>query len=134
MAVPASCVSASGIGTSIVASTRAVSRPQISEALQVRNPSREHSHAEPPSGPVQRTAPRIDVPVYFVSGRNDALTPPELIERYVEKLQAPRKRIIWFEHAGHLPPYEEPERFVSAMVDEVLRETAPREGISMNQS
>jgi pimeloyl-ACP methyl ester carboxylesterase len=69
-------------------------------------------------------APRLEVPAYFVMGRHDVLTPPDLVERYVEQLEAPRKRIIWFDRAAHLPPYEEPDRFVTAMVDEVLRDSA----------
>jgi pimeloyl-ACP methyl ester carboxylesterase len=69
-------------------------------------------------------APRLEVPAYFVMGRHDVLTPPDLVERYVAKLEAPRKRIIWFDRAAHLPPYEEPDRFVAAMVDDVLRDLA----------
>lgn len=74
----------------------------------------------------EASARRFETPMYFVAGRHDVLTPPDLVERYVAGLEAPSKRIIWFEQAAHLPPYEEPDRFVSTMVDEVLRETMSR--------
>jgi pimeloyl-ACP methyl ester carboxylesterase len=70
-----------------------------------------------------RLAPRIEVPVYFFLGRHDFNTPPEIVKRYYEKLDAPRgKQIIWFENSGHLSHREEPERYAEMLV-RVRRET-----------
>lgn len=63
-----------------------------------------------------REVPRVGVPVYFFTGRSDYNTPFELVERYYEKLQAPRKEIVWFEKSGHMLIIEELEKFNSEMM------------------
>lgn len=35
--------------------------------------------------------------------------------RYLEKLDAPAKKLIVFEKSAHMPHYEEPERFLQEM-------------------
>lgn len=70
-----------------------------------------------------RTIPRVEVPVYFFAGKRDYNTPFELVERYAETLEAPRKEIVWFERSAHSPNLEEPDRFQEAMVSRVLAET-----------
>jgi pimeloyl-ACP methyl ester carboxylesterase len=44
-----------------------------------------------------------------------------LAERYLEKIAAPAKHLVWFEHSGHNPCYEEPDRFNAFMAGTVLR-------------
>lgn len=58
----------------------------------------------------------LSVPVYFFLGRHDINAPTVLVEEYERLLNAPDKRIVWFEHSGHNPWINERERFV----DEVL--------------
>ncbi len=58
-----------------------------------------------------RDIPEIKVPVYFCTGRRDYNVPFELVIEYLEKLCAPHKNIIWFEHSAHLPNFEEPDIF-----------------------
>jgi pimeloyl-ACP methyl ester carboxylesterase len=68
--------------------------------------------------------PRIDVPVYFFTGRHDYNTPFELAERYYRTLDAPRgKHLIWFENAAHMLPYEVPDEYADALIHRVLKET-----------
>ncbi|MGC8771720.1 MAG: alpha/beta fold hydrolase [Brevinematia bacterium] len=55
--------------------------------------------------------PEMKVPVYFCCGRRDYNVPFELVIEYAERLKAPQKRIIWFDHSAHLPNFEEPELF-----------------------
>jgi pimeloyl-ACP methyl ester carboxylesterase len=55
---------------------------------------------------------KLDVPVCFFLGRHDVNAPTVLVEEYVQGLDAPDKRIIWFEHSGHSPWINEPEKFV----------------------
>jgi pimeloyl-ACP methyl ester carboxylesterase len=55
---------------------------------------------------------KLDVPVYFFLGRHDVNAPTVLVEEYVQALDAPDKRIVWFEHSGHSPWINEPEKFV----------------------
>ncbi|MDJ0869424.1 MAG: alpha/beta hydrolase [Myxococcota bacterium] len=70
-----------------------------------------------------RTIPRVDVPVYFFAGRRDYNTPSELVERYVEALEAPHKEMVWFERSAHSPNLEEPDLFQEAIVSRVLAKT-----------
>ena len=58
-----------------------------------------------------QNVPEMKVPVYFCCGRRDYNVPFELVVEYTEKLKAPQKRIIWFDHSAHLPNFEEPELF-----------------------
>ncbi len=62
------------------------------------------------------TAPRIDVPVYFLIGRHDIIVSHVLAEKYFNHLKAPEgKQLIWFENSAHRPFYEESEKFHSVM-------------------
>ncbi len=67
-----------------------------------------------------RSVPRLEVPVYFLTGRHDYNTPFELVESYYEILDAPHKEIIWFEHSAHSPNLEEPERFQEVLIHNIL--------------
>jgi pimeloyl-ACP methyl ester carboxylesterase len=60
--------------------------------------------------------PKVDIPVYFFIGRSDYNTPFEIVERYYEKLQAPKKEIVWFEKSGHQLITEESDKFVTEML------------------
>lgn len=60
------------------------------------------------------------VPIVFLLGRYDQHVPSLLAERYFETIQAPCKRLVWFEQAGHNPPFEEPDKFNAVMIQEVL--------------
>ena len=55
---------------------------------------------------------KLDVPVYFFLGRHDVNAPTVLVEEYMQTLDAPDKRIVWFEHSGHSPWINEPVKFV----------------------
>ncbi len=68
-------------------------------------------------------APRLDVPVYFLTGRHDVNAPPALIEEYYALLNAPHKELIWFERSGHSPWVSESDKFVDVMVNTVLAQT-----------
>lgn len=60
---------------------------------------------------LQTDVPELEVPVYFCTGRRDYNVPFELAVEYEEGLRAPQKEIIWFERSGHLPNFEEAEKF-----------------------
>lgn len=69
-----------------------------------------------------KTATKLAVPVYIISGKYDYNTPFELAEKYYQKLQAPKKEFIWFEKSAHSPNYEETEKFDEVMIEKVLKE------------
>ena len=65
------------------------------------------------------------VPVFFLLGRYDWQVPSILAERYFERIDAPVKRLVWFEHSAHNPPFEEPALFTRTLVDLLDSGTAP---------
>jgi len=59
---------------------------------------------------------KVDVPVFFFLGRHDLNTPSQLAAQYLERLEAPLERLVWFEQSAHFPFFEEPERFCRELV------------------
>jgi proline iminopeptidase len=62
----------------------------------------------------------FDVPMLFLLGRHDRVVPGALAAAYLERLNAPYKKLVWFERSAHNPNYEEHERFNRVIVEEVL--------------
>jgi pimeloyl-ACP methyl ester carboxylesterase len=69
---------------------------------------------------VERDIPQLEIPVLFVAGRYDYIHMQDIAFRYYQSLRAPVKRFYWFEHSGHFPCYQEPERFRQLMRSEIL--------------
>jgi proline iminopeptidase len=61
----------------------------------------------------------FEVPVIFMLGRHDWHVPAVLATEYFAAINAPSKRLIWFEQSAHNPPFEEPRAFVAAMLQYV---------------
>ena len=72
-----------------------------------------------------RSAPKLEVPVYFINGRHDYNTPFILVEDYLEVLDAPYKEIIWLENSAHWIPFEEPEKFNDVLINKVRKHSHP---------
>jgi pimeloyl-ACP methyl ester carboxylesterase len=68
------------------------------------------------AGALMDAVPRIPVPVYFFEGRRDHVTPPACVQKYLDRLDAPHKEMIWFERSAHFPFLEEPEEFHQALL------------------
>lgn len=62
----------------------------------------------------------FEVPIVFLLGRHDWHIPSVEAGRYYDEIEAPCKRLVWFENAAHNPPFEDPTAFVRAMIDVVL--------------
>ncbi len=62
----------------------------------------------------------FETPVVFALGRHDWHVPAVLAAEYFESLDAPCKRLVWFEDSAHNPPFEQPRAFVAMMHDVVL--------------
>ena len=71
---------------------------------------------------LRRDAEKVDVPVYFFIGRHDINAPTSLAEDYYNKLKAPEKQLLWFEHSGHDPWRNESDKFAQAVVDIGLKQ------------
>lgn len=61
----------------------------------------------------------IHVPTLIIVGRDDVVTPPAQAERLHKGI--PQSELAIFEHSGHMPYLEEPERFCQVVRDWVAR-------------
>lgn len=62
-------------------------------------------------------APAVQMPVFFLLGREDHWVPPQTSVAYFDALVAPSKQLLWFERSGHEPFVDEPGKFNAAMAD-----------------
>ncbi|AXJ00570.1 Pimeloyl-ACP methyl ester carboxylesterase [Cyclonatronum proteinivorum] len=58
----------------------------------------------------------LDIPAWFLNGRNDFNTPAALVREFYEQLEAPLKRYIIFPQA-HTPFFASPELFVTTLIE-----------------
>ena len=65
------------------------------------------------------TLPRLHAPTLVLNGRFDLNTTP--LGAWTIAHTIPGAQIVFFEHSGHLPAYEEPDRYVT-VVDTFLRD------------
>ena len=62
----------------------------------------------------------FEMPIFFLIGRYDWQVPAILAASYFKTIEAPYKRLIWFERSSHHPPFEQPEEFNKVMIEDVL--------------
>jgi len=60
--------------------------------------------------------PKLEVPAWFIVGRNDFNTPAVLVSEYVEKMNAPHKELIVMEGAAHTPFLKNPDGFNAEVI------------------
>ena len=65
--------------------------------------------------------PHYEVPVHYILGENDNITPTALSKAYFDTIDAPLKTIAMIPAAGHNPMYERPEECTAAL--RAVRET-----------
>jgi proline iminopeptidase len=68
---------------------------------------------------LNKLGPKFDVPVIMFSGRHDWVTPTPISTAYFNSIEAPQKKLIWFEHSGHNIFTDEPGAVFVALVNEV---------------
>ena len=74
----------------------------------------------------------LSVPVVFFAGSYDYATPFVLVEQFYASLQAPYKKLIWFEHSAHNPDIEEPDKFQRELIavgNEFCCEKQPQDAV-----
>ena len=59
---------------------------------------------------------KLSVPVILLEGRHDMNVNSEVAAAWFEKVKAPEKHLVWFEHSGHMPMTEEPGKFLLSLV------------------
>ncbi len=67
-----------------------------------------------------KEAKELKVPVYLFMGNSDYNTVHTLAKEWFDALKAPYKKYIVFEKSAHQPQWEEPEKFNSEFIKEVL--------------
>lgn len=59
-------------------------------------------------------------PLVFLHGRDDLSTSATVLAQWYQTLQAPSKKLIWFEDSAHVLDQEEPGKVLVTLVQEVL--------------
>lgn len=59
----------------------------------------------------------FDTPIFFLLGRHDFMISSSQAEAYFQRINAPHKHLVYFEHSAHSPMFEEPEAFASALIN-----------------
>ena len=65
--------------------------------------------------------PSLEIPVYFFGGSYDYTCCYDLQKRYFDMLEAPTKGFYTFENSAHSPLWEESERAIQILVQDVLK-------------
>jgi pimeloyl-ACP methyl ester carboxylesterase len=78
-------------------------------------------------------ATHFDCPVIFMQGRHDWNTSATLLGEWFKTVDAPSKKLVWFEDSGHLPFEEESGKVFVHLVQDVLPLTHPSHGSDAQQ-
>lgn len=68
-----------------------------------------------------KQVPRLEVPVYVLQGRYDYQVSYVLAKEFVEAVEAPVKGFYTFGDSAHSPCFEEPEKMIRILREDVLR-------------
>lgn len=85
---------------------------QLKEYLEIEKPLLEYSFFD---FNLYEHGMEYEVPVYFISGDWDWITPYPLVQEYYEYIKAPDKKMILIKNAGHSPFIDNPEAFCTAV-------------------
>ncbi len=66
------------------------------------------------------TITKLDIPVYFFSGKFDLTVNNNLSKGYLNKIEAPLKGFYTFQNSAHSPLFEEPERVRKIIENDIL--------------
>ena len=58
-----------------------------------------------------------EMPMLFIAGRYDWVTPSALVQAYMRDVSAPEKEFLWIDNAGHAPFMDQPAAFAAAIRD-----------------
>jgi pimeloyl-ACP methyl ester carboxylesterase len=62
----------------------------------------------------------VHVPVHFIQGKQDGVTPYQTAIKFYEYLQADKKTFTTFENSAHMPQYEESEKFAKLLKEKIV--------------
>ena len=82
---------------------------------------------------LSKLVPDINVPVFFMSGKNDMNNPTFLVEKYYKELNAPAgKELIVFENSAHGIFWDEPEELEKQVI-QVLKNPSIMDATKKNE-
>jgi len=64
----------------------------------------------------------INVPVHFIHGKQDGVSPYQTAVEYYEYLQANKKTFSRFDNSAHMPHYDEPEKFAKLLRNTIINQ------------
>jgi pimeloyl-ACP methyl ester carboxylesterase len=64
---------------------------------------------------LMEAVPRLDMPTFFLLGKQDHCVSNEISIEFISHLDAPFKEIVWFEHSKHEPFVDEAQKFNETM-------------------
>ncbi len=68
--------------------------------------------------------PRLEIPVYFFSGKHDLTVNKDLSKEYLKTIEAPVKGFYTFNESAHSPMFEEPQKLKEILTNDVLNRSA----------
>jgi pimeloyl-ACP methyl ester carboxylesterase len=68
---------------------------------------------------LRKTDTAFSVPVFFIQGEDDNVTPTSLVADYVSKIQAPAKKLDIVPRAGHFVMWTHPNEFLNFLREDV---------------
>src|SRR5699024_6379666 len=77
--------------------------------------SMENLQAEMENTNLLNNIKEINIPIYFLMGKYDLITPYELTEHLFTQLKPPEKQLIAYENSAHTTTLEEPKRFMQIL-------------------
>jgi pimeloyl-ACP methyl ester carboxylesterase len=68
---------------------------------------------------LRKTDTTFSVPVFFIQGEDDNVTPTSLVTDYVSKIQAPAKKLDILPRAGHFVMWTHPNEFLNLLREDL---------------
>ena len=66
-----------------------------------------------------KEVPKVEVPIFFVQGKNDYITSYEACEKYFDKVEAPYKELIPISECAHNPIVEKADEVSNILINKV---------------
>jgi len=66
-----------------------------------------------------------NVPMAFIMGSSDWITPMEMVKEYYTKLENQNKRLVIMDGMGHLPSIDDPKLFSEKVMEILINEKEP---------
>ena len=76
----------------------------------------------------------VDIPVHFIQGKQDSVSPYEIAVDYYNYLQADTKTLTSFENSAHFPHNDEPRKFANLIKKTINNLGAPCSPMVVNMS